>query len=1264
MPAAPRPTPPEPDPTSAGSLSPGSARSLSSWPRRLAGGVLLAVLVILGGPDVTRPVHDPGVQAGRFQSAPGGSPAGANPGLGAVGALTNAIPLAGPGGVSARTEPDPHALALARRLAAALAGGERTESDVAPALPPVPDAGHPRPELVPSPARFTEAQLARLADLRWRSGKQLEVRGNEENNTIRLLEGLSLEAPAEAPGPGQTLAATTASRFLERNRDLLLVADPVVEFAAVREVRDELGYTQIRYEQRYQGLKVWPAGLTVQIDPAGHAHWVAGAYVPTPERATLEPGIDPDVAADLARRSLGLDPAAPIERQELVLHAPTGGPVQLAYKVDLHVGPMVHWLVLVDAASGAVLDSMNQVCTAAVPGSGIDLGGQVRPLNLWSRDNRFHLVDTTKPMFDAARSMPPGPGTTFGGIVILDARGVDPARNPDDYAPEVIASASATSGFPAAGVSAAFNLSVVHDYFLERHQRNSIDGQGGTIIGIVNVPVDNAFWHQGVITLGSGDAWADSLDFVGHEMAHGVTERTAGLIYRDQSGAMNEAFSDILGESAEAFHRGQTDWQLGSQMSRRIRDMRDPESFIIADGRRFPARMSQFITPNDPFLDRFPGRNNGGVHFNSSIINHAFYQLAEGLPGAIGIARAERIFYRALTTKLQQQSQFIDCRWACVQSAIELFGPGSPEAIRTGEAFNAVEIFDQSPTPGPTPIPTIQGPDALVFTYVDALSGLTFLARRESAQGDPVSGVVLSPGVAMAPGKRPALLGDGSAVMVVTANNDIALVSTQTGQGQSLGFVGQVWSVGMSSDGQWAAIILRDAFGQPRNQINVIRLGTAQVETYNLLAPTLDGGSLATVLYGDSLDFSIDGNFLYYDALNRLRFSDGSVFDNWSIYVIDRAAGLEFEVVRPIPGLNIGNPSLGHIHNHRLVFEAQNPANATSTLYGMDAVSGRTGALFTVNSAIGVGYPRLNGDDSVLYFTDYFFNGGFFSHAIIGTIGVTPDGLSFSGDASPTLTGNAAGPLIGAVYRRGAFTGLPEVRVEATVPVTSPGSTTLGVFTLTRTGGADRALPVSFLLTGTARNGVDYFGVPLTATFPAGAATTTVSILALIDSGLVGDATVILTLAPASHYVVGDPAAATVTLQGRTGPGNTFEQWARDRGVSGEHNDEDGDGYSNLMEFALGTDPRIPDPPGLIRGTLRAVGAERHLALSVERRALNPAIQYVVEVADDLAGPWSSGPPHTVEIEDAPTRLTVRDTAATTAQPRRFMRLKVLHLEP
>jgi Zn-dependent metalloprotease len=194
-------------------------------------------------------------------------------------------------------------------------------------------------------------------------------------------------------------------------------------------------------------------------------------------------------AGGFARLSLGLDLAAPIERQELILYAPIDGETRLAYKFELHAAAFDHRLVVVDAVSGDILESINQVCTAATVGSGMDLGGQTRSVNLWTEGSRHYMVDASKPMFDAIRSIPPSPGTTFGGIIILDAKGVDPNVNPGAYAPEVISSASTTSGLLAAGISASFNLSIVHDYFLERHQRNSIDAQGGTIIGVVNVPI-------------------------------------------------------------------------------------------------------------------------------------------------------------------------------------------------------------------------------------------------------------------------------------------------------------------------------------------------------------------------------------------------------------------------------------------------------------------------------------------------------------------------------------------------------------------------------------------------------------------------------------------------------------------------------------------------------------------------------------------------------------------------------------------------------
>jgi hypothetical protein len=216
------------------------------------------------------------------------------------------------------------------------------------------------------------------------------------------------------------------------------------------------------------------------------------------------------------------------------------------------------------------------------------------------------------------------------------------------------------------------------------------------------------------------------------------------------------------------------------------------------------------------------------------------------------------------------------------------------------------------------------------------------------------------------------------------------------------------------------------------------------------------------------------------------------------------------------------------------------------------------------------------------------------------------------------------------------------------------------VFTLTRTGSTAAALPVSFVLTGTARNGTDYFGVALSATIGAGVSSTTVSVLPFDAAILEGDQTVILNLSPASHYVVGESDAATVTIADERQPGDDFAAWALAHGVAGENGDEDVDRYRNLLEFALGTDPNVEDPSGLIRGEVLTVGQQRFLSLVVTRQSDNRAVLYVVEIADAPGGPWNSGSPHTLEVENSPTRLVVRDATAIGAKPKRFMRLKVV----
>ena len=215
--------------------------------------------------------------------------------------------------------------------------------------------------------------------------------------------------------------------------------------------------------------------------------------------------------------------------------------------------------------------------------------------------------------------------------------------------------------------------------------------------------------------------------------------------------------------------------------------------------------MSQFINTT---------QDHGGVHLNSSIINHAFYLLAQGLTGAIGLIDAERIFYRTLTTKLVAGSEFIDARLGAITSAEELFGVNSNQAQRTIEAFDAVEIFDAPPTPTPQPFPEVTGPDATILGFFDSQIGSFFLGRREDAQGDPFQGSFLSD-FPINP-TRPSVTGDGTLVSFIDSVDDQCLIPTDgSTQEQCLGFPNSFFSVTMSSDGNRFAMVLLDQFGRP-----------------------------------------------------------------------------------------------------------------------------------------------------------------------------------------------------------------------------------------------------------------------------------------------------------------------------------------------------------------------------------------------------------------------------------------------------------------
>ena len=260
-----------------------------------------------------------------------------------------------------------------------------------------------------------------------------------------------------------------------------------------------------------------------------------------------------------------------------------------------------------------------------------------------------------------------------------------------------------------AAVSAHINAGKVHDHYQKKHDRNSMDDKGMKMISTVHVgdKWNNAGWNGKQMLYGDGDgkmmiSTSGSLDVIGHEMTHGVIENTAGLIYKNESGAINESIADIMGAFIEN-KTGDDLWLLGEDIytpaidGDGLRDMKDPASVYIGgytESGYYP----------DHYDDRYIGElDNGGVHVNSSINNKAAYLLTEGdthndvTVVGIGKDKAEKIYYRALTHYLTASSDFSQMRQAAIQAASDLYpeknGEPSQEVQSVMAAYDAVGVF-------------------------------------------------------------------------------------------------------------------------------------------------------------------------------------------------------------------------------------------------------------------------------------------------------------------------------------------------------------------------------------------------------------------------------------------------------------------------------------------------------------------------------------------------------------------------------------------
>ncbi|TFW24309.1 M4 family metallopeptidase [Duganella callida] len=237
---------------------------------------------------------------------------------------------------------------------------------------------------------------------------------------------------------------------------------------------------------------------------------------------------------------------------------------------------------------------------------------------------------------------------------------------------------------------------ITYDFYHDVLQRNSVDGKGLRLDSTVHYQnkFNNAFWNGQQMVYGDGDGklflgFTGAIDVIAHELTHGVTQYAVpgGLVYQDQSGALNESISDVFGSVVKQWHLKQSveqaDWLVGAgimapTVGKALRSMADPGNTELTwSGDDQPKTMAGYV-------------ENGDVHTNSGIPNHAFYAAAIALKGN-SWDKAGPIWYKALSL-LTPNASFADMAKATSQAAALLYGADSAEQHAVQAAWKVVGV--------------------------------------------------------------------------------------------------------------------------------------------------------------------------------------------------------------------------------------------------------------------------------------------------------------------------------------------------------------------------------------------------------------------------------------------------------------------------------------------------------------------------------------------------------------------------------------------
>ncbi len=514
-----------------------------------------------------------------------------------------------------------------------------------------------------------------------------------------MTTGTAGAAPAKSGGQPTALTASARAELLrEANATKADTASTLglgaKEKLVVKDViKDADGTTHTRYDRTYDGLPVLGGDLIVHQAKGGDVKSVTKATKATVKVASTTAGIAPTTAAKAAVKLAKADDttkAAADQAPRKVIWAATGKPV-LAYETVVggvqKDGTPNQLHVITDAATGKKLYEYQGIET----GKGAsEYSGSVE-LGTSKEGSGYTLTDADR---GGHKTTNLENGEEGEGKAFTDDDDNWGTGKPDD--PQT------------AAVDAHYGAAATWDYYKNVHGRDGIAGDGKGAYSRVHYGDSyvNAFWDDSCFCMTYGDGEGNkapltALDVAGHEMSHGVTSKTAGLEYSGESGGLNEATSDIFGTAVEFSTKNTTD--VGDYLIGEAID-------INGDGTplRYMDKPSKDGQSADAWSD---GVGDQDVHYSSGVANHFFYLLSEG-SGAkeingvkydsptsdgskvegIGRDKAEKVWYKALTTYMTSNTDYHAAREATLKAATDLFGADSAEYKGVDAAWAGVNV--------------------------------------------------------------------------------------------------------------------------------------------------------------------------------------------------------------------------------------------------------------------------------------------------------------------------------------------------------------------------------------------------------------------------------------------------------------------------------------------------------------------------------------------------------------------------------------------